>query len=63
MEPSCKNPNAKRCKTSVAKTLFKILKKRFQIIEDNIKQAKINILNIASIKPDETTRSFMDRLI
>ncbi len=54
---------AKRCKSNVAKTLVDILKKRFQAIQDNVKQAEITIFNTMSIKPDETTGNFMDRLI
>ncbi len=62
-----KNTNArriaKRCKTNVAKTLLDMLRKRFQIIQDNVKQAEITIFNTMSIKPDESTGNFMDRLI
>jgi hypothetical protein len=67
MDVYYKNTNArriaKRCKTNVAKTLVEILRKRFQIIQDNVKQVEITIFNTMSIKPDETTGNFMDRLI
>jgi hypothetical protein len=67
MDVCYKNPNAKRvakrCKSNVAKTLIEMLKKRFQIIQDNVKQSEITIFNTMSIKADETTGSFMDRLI
>ena len=67
MDVCYKNTNArriaKRCKTNVAKTLLEMLKERFQIIQDNVKQAEITIFNTMSIKPDESTGNFMDRLI
>ncbi len=53
---------AKRCKTNVAKTLLEMLRKRFHI-QDNMKQAEITNFYTMSIKPDETTGNFMDRLI
>jgi hypothetical protein len=54
---------AKRCKTNVAKTQLEMLKKRFQTIQDNIKQSEITIFNTMSIKPDKTTGNFMNRLL
>jgi hypothetical protein len=67
MDVCYKNSNAKRiakrCKTNVAKTLIEMLRKRFQIIQDNVKQAEITLFNTMTIKSDETTGSFMDRLI
>jgi hypothetical protein len=54
---------AKRCETNVAKTLIEMLRKRFQIIQDNVREAEIALFNTMTIKPDETTGSFMDRFI
>ncbi len=67
MDVCFKNPDArrvgKRCKSNVAKTLVKMLKNRFQIIQDNVKQSEITLFNTMTIKPDETPGSFMDRVI
>jgi hypothetical protein len=40
-----------------------MLRKRFKIIQDNVKQGEIIIFNTMSIKPDKTIGKFMDRLI
>ncbi len=44
MDVFYKNTNARRiaerCKTNVAKTLLEMLRKRFQIIQYNVKQAE-----------------------
>ncbi len=63
-----KNPNArrvaKRCKSNVIKTLVDRLKKRFQVIQEIVKQAEITLVNTTMcIKSDETTGNFMNRLI
>ncbi len=68
MDVCFKNPNArrvaKRCKSNVAKTLVEMLRNRFQIIQDNVKQSEITLLfNTMTIRPDETTGSVMDRVI
>jgi hypothetical protein len=47
----------------VAKTLVEMLRNRFQIIQDNVKQSEITLFNTMTIRPDETNRSFMDRVI
>ena len=67
MDVCYKNINArriaKRCKTNVAKTLLEMLRNRFQNVQDNVKQSEITHFNTMSIKPDETTGSFIDRII
>jgi hypothetical protein len=67
MDACFKNPDArrvaKRCKLNVAKTLVKMLKTRFQIIQDNVIQSEITLFNTMTIKPDETTGSFMNRVL
>ncbi len=67
MDVCYKNINArriaKRCKTNVAKTLVEMLRNRFQNVQDNVKQSEITHFNTMSIKPDETTGSFIDRII
>ena len=49
MDVCFKNPNArrvaKRCKSNVAKTLVEMLRSRFQIIQDNVKQSEITLFN------------------
>jgi hypothetical protein len=49
MDVCFKNPNArrvaKRCKSNVAKTLVEMLRSRFQIIQDNVKQSEITFFN------------------
>jgi hypothetical protein len=54
---------AKRYKTNVAKTLVEMLRNRFQNVQDNVKQSEITHFNTMRIKPDETTGSFIDRII
>ena len=40
-----------------------MLRNRFQNVQDNVKQSEITHFNTMSIKPDETTGSFIDRII
>ena len=54
---------AKRCKENNAKALLKDLQKRFQVIQDNVKQAETTAFNMMAIKAEETTGAFLDRLI
>ena len=54
---------AKRYKGNNAKELLEMLKKRFQVIQDNVKQSETTIFNTMSIKTDESTGAFVDRLI
>jgi hypothetical protein len=45
------------------KTLVEMLRNRFQIFQDNVKQSEITLFNTMTIRPDETIGSFMDRVI
>ena len=53
----------KQYKGENALELLDLLKKRFQIVQDNVKQAETTVFNTMSMKENESTAAFVNRLI